>query len=197
MTIGMARWFFLFVLGLLGSVLTACGPHYPLGIPEERWATMSPSERLQAREKQAEVDRARAEARRKEAEARLAQAKAREAELAHARATAPPGQRVQCVLDPVEIKAGKDWVPAQPVALDLVAGMPIDFTVQARGKHYRTERGTARFDGMTVELCERYRDRDCARFVGTTHEFRHGKRGRIHARDFLRGQMRCSLAGRW
>lgn len=181
-------------LALIAGLLSACGPHYPLGISEARWQQMTPAERDQARNKQAAVDRARAEARRKEAEARLAEAKAREAALAHARATAAPGQRVQCVLDPVQVRIGKDWHPAQPVALDLVVGMPVEFKVRARDRRYWTERGVARFDGMTVQLCGRYRPNDCIRFAGTTREFRRGKHGRIHSRDFLRGQMHCSLA---
>ncbi|MFO7581436.1 hypothetical protein [Guyparkeria sp.] len=72
-------------------LLAACGPRYPLGIPEEQWSRTTSAELTEARiQQQAELDRA-------QAEARVADAAARAAELEHARATAAPGERVQCI----------------------------------------------------------------------------------------------------
>lgn len=96
-------------LAAAAILVSACGPRYPLGIPEDRWAQMSVAEQDEARIKQAEVDRARAEARRQEAEARETEAAARAAELAHARANAAPAERVQCILQPVEVSYGGKW----------------------------------------------------------------------------------------
>ena len=140
--------------GLLASslLLAACGPRYPLGIPEEQWAGMNAAEQQQARIKQAELDRAEAEARRQEAAAREAEAAARAAELSHARATAGPGERLQCVLDRADVHYAGEWRRAEPLGLDLVVGMPITFTLQARDAHYRTRAGTASFNGMEVRL---------------------------------------------
>lgn len=143
--------------------------------------------------KQAEVDRARAEARRQEAEAREAEAAARAAELAHARANAAPGERVQCILQPVELSYGGKWRAAEPLGLDLVAGLPIAFTLHDRDGHYRTRDGTARFNGMEIRLCRDSRENDCARFLATSGELRRGKAQSVHAEDFLRGRMHCEL----
>jgi len=180
--------------GLLASLalLSACGPRYPLGIPEEQWTRMSLEQQNQARMQQAELDRARAEARRREAEAREAQAAARAAELEHARANAAPGERVQCILQPAEIHYGDKWRPAEPLGLDLVAGMPIAFEMRARASRYRTMEGQAVFDGMEIRLCPRYGD-DCARFLATSGELRRGASRQVVAEDLLRGRMHCEL----
>jgi len=181
--------------GLLASVLllSACGPRYPLGIPEEQWTRMSVEQQNEARMQQAELDRARAEARRREAEARRAEAAARAAELEHARQTAAPGERVQCILQPAEIHYGGKWRPAEPLGLDLVAGMPIAFEMRTQASRYRTVEGEAVFDGMEVRLCPRYGD-ECARFLATSGELRRGVSRRVRAEDLLRGKMHCELA---
>ncbi|MFN2382161.1 MAG: hypothetical protein ABR561_06380 [Guyparkeria sp.] len=179
---------------LIGAVLlSACGPHYPLGIPEDQWTRMSPSEQNEARLKQAEVDRAQAEARRREADARQAEAAARAAELEHARSNAAPGERVQCVLQPVEMRFGDKWRPAEPIGLDLVTGMTIDFVLRARESRYRTIEGQATFNGMEVRLCPRHGD-DCARLLATSGELRRGVTRAVIAEDRLRGQLHCELA---
>lgn len=182
--------------GLLAAalLLSACGPRYPLGIPEEQWLRMDADAQQQARLQQAEVDRAEAEARRQEAQAREAEAAARAAELSHARATAEPGERVQCVLDRAEVSYGGKWRPAQPVGLDLVAGMPIGFEVRLANDQYRSRTGTAHFDGMEVRLCPDSRRGDCARLVATQGELRRGKSRPVTSRDFLRGRLHCEAA---
>ncbi|WP_372590850.1 hypothetical protein [Guyparkeria sp.] len=65
-------------------------PEIPAGHPEEQWNRTTSAEQTEARIQQAELDRA-------QAEAREAEATARAAELEHARATAAPGERVQCI----------------------------------------------------------------------------------------------------
>ena len=174
-------------------LLTACGPRYPLGIPEEQWTSMSLAEQNQARIKQAELDQAQAEARRREAAAREAEAAARAAELEHARATAAPGERVQCILRSLEMYHGGKWRAAEPVGLDLVAGMPVRFDLEARDG-YRTGSGTAHFNGVEVRLCRVNRERDCARFLATSGELRRGVTQSVWAERFLRGRMHCELA---
>lgn len=181
------------LLGASMTLLSACGPRYPLDIPEEQWTRMSPAEQNEARIKQAELDRARTEARRQEAEAREAEAAARAAELEHARANAAPGERVQCILQPVEMHYGGKWRAAEPVGLDLVAGMSIGFELQARENRYRRIEGQATFSGMEVRLCPEYGD-DCARFLATTGELRRGVTRQVAADDLLRGRMHCELA---
>ncbi len=180
-------------LAAAAILVSACGPRYPLGIPEDRWAQMSVAEQDEARMRQAEVDRARAEARRQEAKAREAEAAARAAELAHARANAAPGERVQCILQPVEVSYGGRWRAAEPLGLDLVAGLPVAFTLHDRDGPYRTRDGTARFNGMEIRLCRGTQENDCGRFLATSGELRRGKTQTVRAEDFLRGRMRCEL----
>lgn len=181
------------LLGASMTLLSACGPRYPLDIPEEQWTRMSAAEQNEARIKQAELDRARAEVRRQEAEAREAEAAARAAELEHARANAAPGERVQCILQPVEMHDGGKWRTAEPLGLDLVAGMRNDFELQARENRYRRMTGHATFDGMEVRLCPEYGDR-CARFLATGGELRRGVSRRVVADGLWRGRMHCELA---
>lgn len=181
-------------LAAAAILVSACGPRYPLGITEDRWSKMSVAEQDQARMKQAEVDRARAEARRQEAEAREAEATARAAALDHARANAAPGERVQCILQPVEMSYGGEWRAAEPLGLDLVAGLPIAFTLHDREGRYRSRDGTAHFNGMEIRLCQEGRKNDCGRFLATSGELRRGKTQPVQAEDFLRGRMHCELA---
>lgn len=181
--------------GLLAAavLLSACGPHYPLDIPEEQWVRMDPNAQQQARLKQAEVDQAQAQARQQEARARQAEAAARAAELSHARTTAGPGERVQCVLDRAELHYGGKWRRAEPLGLDLVAGMPIEFELRLQDGNYRTRTGMARFDGMEVRLCPDHNRDRCARLVATQGELRRGKSRQVTSHDFLRGRLHCEL----
>lgn len=174
-------------------LLSACGPHHPLGIPEEKWESMDADAQHQARLKQAEVDRAQAQVRQQEAQARQAEAAAQAAELSHARATAGPGERVQCVLDRAELHYGGKWRPAEPIGLDLVAGMPIEFELRLQDENYRMHTGMARFDGMEVRLCPDYARNGCARMVATQGELRRGKSRQVTSHEFLRGRLQCEL----
>lgn len=190
-------------LGCLAAVmfaLAACGPRYPLGIDETHWQTMSAEDRIRAHEQQASLDQAAAERRAAEARAREAEAQHRQAALAQARRDARYGERVQCVLADAEARLGGKWRRVEPVALDLVQGVPLpfDLTEPSDRTRYRSP-AHARFDGQTVTLCrgeagrERRDDRDCARMLGTQADYRRGMEARIDAPNFLRGHLRCEL----
>lgn len=189
------------VLLLALFVLFSCAPRYPLGIPEVEWRGMDPAQRLQAHEKQAELDRAAAQRRAAEARAREEAAARRQAELVEQRRRAAYGERVQCVLDPAEARIFRGWRAVEPVALDLVSGIEIE--VALRETAGRTVRSSATayaaFDGQTVSIC---RDKEagsrrsgpCLRLLGTFEEFRRGINKAVEAPDFLRGRLRCNLA---
>lgn len=190
-------------LGCLAAVmfaLAACGPRYPLGIDEALWQTMSAEDRIRAHEQQALLDRAAAERRAAEARAREAEAQHRQAVLAQARRDARYGERVQCVLADAEARLGGKWRRVEPVALDLVQGVPLPFDLTEPSGRIRYRSPVhAKFDGQTVILCrgevgrERSDDRDCARMLGTQADYRRGMEAYINAPNFLRGHLRCDL----
>jgi hypothetical protein len=177
--------------------LSACGPHYPLGIAEEQWLNMNTEQRLQAQEKQAELNKAKAERQAAEARAREAEATRQRIELETRRREARYGERVQCVLSKAEVKLGGKWRDIEPVAVDLVQGMELAFNLTELGKSYRTQ-GYAQFDGQSVDLCrdaggDRRNSNYCASVLGTTADFQRGINQHIDSPNFLRGHLHCDL----
>ncbi|MGM0645425.1 MAG: hypothetical protein ACQESV_03355 [Thermodesulfobacteriota bacterium] len=178
-----------------------CGPKYPLDIPEEKWETMSTAEQLRAREKHAEVEKAREERRAAEAKAREAEAiewlKRQEA----ARDEAQYGERVQCILSNAKVYRWGEWHRIDPIALDIVQGMVLAFEMHAADPDELRlrEQGYAGFDGQTLSLCAekdqvQRNAQDCAKAMGTFKQFARGLTQRIASEDFLRGDIRCDFA---
>ncbi len=188
------------IAGLCALFLTGCFATYPLNLSEEEWEALSPEERLAAREKQAELDRAAAERRTAEAQAREAEAARQLAELEVRRREAGYGERLQCVMEQGELRSGSRWRAVEPFAVDVVEGMdvPFDYREQDRGRH-RSNDGNAQFDGTTLTLCaERWASRPdsdyCVRVLGTFEDYRRGLRTSVDSERFLRGDIRCQLA---
>lgn len=195
----MKKQFIFILLALL--FLAGCGPHYPLDIPEGEWMEMSSRERQRAREKQAELEKAREKRRAAEAEARAAESlkwlKRREASRDKARY----GDRVQCVLSGAKAYVWGEWRSIEPVALDIVRGMVLDFDIQEAGEGAFgfQEKAFAGFDGQTLGLCPekdmvQRNSPSCARVLGTFEEYARGIKKRIGAEEFIKGQIRCDLA---
>lgn len=191
----------LFIL-LLILFLSSCATRYPLGIPEAEWQAMSQEQRLAAREKQAELKQAEAERRAEEERARAEEAARQQAELNEKRRQAAYGERVQCVLDPVEARIFGSWRQAEPLALDLVVGLELEVPLRERSGSTVRRRSTAyaSFDGQTVAVCREplaamtTTGRDhCLRLLGTFEDYRRGIAQQLEAPDFLRGRLRCNL----
>lgn len=181
--------------------LVGCGTHYPLDIPEGEWMEMSSRERQRAREKEAELEKAREKRRAAEAEARAAESlkwlKRREATREKARY----GDRVQCVLSGAKAYVWGEWRSIEPVALDIVRGMVLDFDIQEaeEGDFGFQEKGFAGFDGQTLSLCPekdmvQRNSPSCARLLGTFEEYARGIKKRIGVDEFIKGKIRCDLA---
>ena len=195
------RAFTMALCGLLAVLwLSGCAPRHPLGIPDEQWQTMSLEQQLQARERQAELDRARAEQRAKEAQAREAEAARQLAELEQQRRDARYGERVQCVLSSAEARLNRQWRPVEPLALDLVRGFELPFELQQSDGRPISHRGRgyALFDGQIVTLCPQSgqhasRPVACLRLLGTLRDYHSGLDQTLAAPDFLRGRLRCHL----
>ncbi|MFP4214015.1 MAG: hypothetical protein ACLFRL_07890 [Desulfohalobiaceae bacterium] len=189
------------ILVCLTFVLLGCGPKYPLDIPEEEWQNMSAEERLQAREKQAELDKAEQERRKAEAEAREAEAIEWLQDQEASRQNAEYGERLQCVLDPAQAYLGGSWRDIEPLALDVVQGMILEKEIKEVRDGYIRRRETiyAGFDGQTLSLCERKQDvqrqasEDCLHLLGTFEEYSQGVNKKLQADSFLRARIRCDL----
>ena len=184
----------------IGLALGGCGSSYPLDMPESEWKAMSPQERIDARQMQADLEKAREKRRAKEAEAREAEARKRAEELAKARREADYGERVQCVFKNVKAYMGGDWRSVTPVAMDLVTGGEFEIELaepREGGLNYSTE-AYVDFDGQTVRICDRREDRRryddrCARMLGTFKDYERGLRETVQGPDFVRGRLRCEL----
>lgn len=181
--------------------MTSCAPRYPLGIPEAEWHAMTAEQRLQAHEKQAELQQAAAERRAAEARAREEEAARQQAELIALRRQARYGERLQCVLEPVEARLFRSWRQVEPVALDVVVGAEQPFSLRepADRSTRRSSTGYATFDGQVLTICRDSQSnnpslRHCLRLLGTFEDFRRGISQTVEAPDFLRGRLRCNLA---
>ncbi|MBB5020783.1 hypothetical protein [Desulfurispira natronophila] len=188
-------------------VLSGCGPRYPLGIDEDQWFAMTPQQQLQAHKQQAQLDEARALQREAEAEERAIQARVREMELARElaeleklRCDARYGDRVQCVLTNPEHYRSGQWRSIEPLAFDLVRGHDgLSISLLEHSGSTTRQRGNIHvsFDGQTTAICDKEPSRSsrtCIRVVGTFEDYRRGIRQRVGVENFLKGQLRCSLA---
>lgn len=179
--------------------LIACGPYHPMGISDEEWQTLTPEQRMQARELQAEVDKAKAAERAEKARIRAEQEAREQALIEERRANPQYGERVQCVLTEGQAKLSRKWRSIEPVGVDLVIGEKQAFDVlhlrDGRTRYSRS--GYASFDGQRVNMCLHSNSiptsNQCASLVATTRQFDRGVSQNISSKDFLRGKMRCDL----
>ncbi|HEY9017274.1 hypothetical protein [Thiomicrospira sp.] len=184
----------LFTLGLM-----ACGPYHPMGISDEEWQTLTPDQRMQAREQQAEVDKARAAERAEKARIRAEKEAREQAIIAERRANPQYGERVQCILSAGQAKLNRKWRNIEPVAVDLVIGesQAIDVRHLRDGRTRYSRTGYASFDGQRVNLCLHSNSSPtsnyCASLLATTRQFDRGVSQNIQSKDFVRGNLRCDL----
>ena len=190
------RYMALLVLSL---GLMACGPYHPMGISDEEWQTLSPELRMQAREQQVKVDKARAAERAEKARIRAEQEARQQAIVDERRANPQYGERVQCVLTNAEARLSSQWRSIETVAVDLVVGetksMDVRHLRDGRTRYSRT--GYASFDGQRVNMCLHAHSspssNQCASLIATTRQFDRGISQNISSKDFVRGAMRCDL----
>ncbi|RFA30809.1 hypothetical protein CAI21_04710 [Alkalilimnicola ehrlichii] len=181
------------LLGLLVLVVAACTTRYPLGMSESEWLSLSPEQQIDAREREERLNLEAAQQRAEQARQR-AEAERREQEaLEQRRREAGFGERIQCVLDGAQVRAGSRWEEAHPLGLDLIVGETADFRILERGSATRGGSGQASFDGQLVELCDRA-GRHCEVIAGTSRDFQRGVRRQLEIDGLLRGELRCELA---
>ncbi|WP_146164798.1 hypothetical protein [Desulfonatronum sp. SC1] len=185
-------------IAILFLLLLSCGHRNPLDIPDAQWQMMTPEQQLQARNQQAELDRALVLRKAEEARQRAAEAEARKAELDAMRRNAPYGDRVQCVFEGAQTYFNRNWQPILPLGLDLVRGYEEAIVMEISSSEYLRMpiEAYALFDGQVVSLCRfsgdnTYRREHCAILVGTRRDFQQGIVAHVYASDFLRGRLRC------
>lgn len=187
----------LLLLLLIG--VSSCGTRYPLGIPEDQWVLMTSQQQLDARNQQAALQQAAHDLRVAEARAREAEALKQAADLAHRLQSAQYGERVQCILDPVELAVLGRWKTARPVALDLVLGYADK--IEAFDYHGRyVQTFYAAFDGQVVRICptansiQRHSMVECTDFIATQHQYERGTLRQIDHDGFIRGDLYCDFS---
>ncbi|MBP0048812.1 hypothetical protein H9C73_08675 [Marinobacterium sp. AK62] len=191
------RWFVTFLLAMAVLGCTS----YPLGLDEDSWRELSPQQKLEASQKQAELDQARDLRLAREAEARAEAAREEANRLMLLRQQAKYGERVQCVLEPISHHRSGEWRRLEPTALDLVSGVPVEVEFYEPGRASRAREAVARFDGQRVQICPgeyaaRYRSEACIIAVGHYRDYHRGMRRQIDSEGFLKGQLDCSFVGR-
>lgn len=182
---------------LVALLLSGCTT-YPLGLDEESWQQLSPQQKLEASQQQAELDQARDLRLAREAEARAEEARREANELMLRRREAAYGERVQCVLEPAAYRNGGEWQRLKPVAMDLVMGMSLGIELHEVKRSYRTHEAVAWFDGQQVFICpDEYSARRgserCVSVAGHHREYRQGLIRQIESGNFLKGRLSCSL----
>lgn len=187
------------LLLVMAAGLVACGPYHPLGISDDEWQTLSSEQRMQARSKQVEIDKAKAAERAEKARLRAEEQARQDALVAERRANPQFGERVQCVLSSAEAKISSKWREIEPIALDLVVGETVAFQAQhlRDGRTRYSRNGYASFDGQRVSLCRHenssVQSSQCAGLLATSRQFDKGVSQKIDSPDFVRGQLRCDL----
>jgi hypothetical protein len=185
---------------VLAIAISGCTT-YPLGLDEESWHELSPQQKLEASQKQADLDQARDLRLAREAEARAEAAREAANRLMLLRQQARYGERVQCVLEPISHHRSGDWRKLEPAALDLVLGVQVEVEFYEPGRASQVREAVAWFDGQRVQICPgeyaaRYRSEACIIAVGHYRDYQRGMRRQIDSKGFLQGQLDCSFVGR-
>ena len=186
-------------------VLAGCLPtRHPLGINDEDWQVMSLEQRLEAQEKQAELehaDRVRKAEQKAAPEAEATRQPLQPLQAETRRAPAAPvryGERLQCVLSQAKVRIADKWRPVESTVLDVSRGQVTEFTLaEPAGQKGRLPlNGFARFDGQILTICpsaDENRREGCTRVLGTFEDFRRGIDQSIEAAGFLRSKLHCHL----
>ena len=190
----------LLVTILLTMTVLGC-TSYPLGLDKDSWHELSPQQKLEASQKQADLDQARDLRLAREAEARAEAAREAANRLMLLRQQARYGERVQCVLEPISHHRSGDWRKLEPAALDLVLGVQVGVEFYEPGRASQVREAVAWFDGQRVQICPgeyaaRYRSEACIIAVGHYRDYQRGMRRQIDSKGFLQGQLDCSFVGR-
>lgn len=188
----MIRWLQLLVLPVL---LSGCSL-YPLGIPEDQWLLMTPEQQQEARMEQARQDEAARVRREQRWQLQQAQQHLQQAEREQRVRQAREGDVLQCVLEEVSIKLGKNkWRHANPAAIELLLGEQRELMLERTGRRHQRQRVQLRFAPLSVELCDE-QGSDCRVLAATGREWQRGKSHAIQS-DRLRARLTCQYPPRF
>jgi len=173
-------------------VLAAC-TIYPLGMSKEEWTLLTPEQQLEARMKQADLNRANAARRAEQAAARRQKYAAMEAaerrRIEELYEAARYGDVLECVVEGGTAGIGRGWRSYTPAPFTLARGEIKAVTLSAGG---RNGKFWAQYspDGLSMKLCyDNPRDRGgryCASVNGQSAEFSAGISRRVSVNRVFR-----------
>lgn len=172
---------------VLTLLLSGCSLH-PLGLSDNQWDRMTPEQQAQAHREQARLD----EAARERRERRQQQA-AREHSAEHMRRLrqAVPGDVLQCVLNDVQIRTGKNsWRAAHPAGTELLQGESKKLIFKRSdnlGYPYRALR--IAYEQGSVQACDRSFSH-CRVLKATPAELQRGKQVYLDV-GTVRAHLKC------
>ncbi|WP_300424621.1 hypothetical protein [uncultured Thalassolituus sp.] len=172
-------------LSILFSALaiSACST-YPMGLSESEWNALTPEQRQQAVQQQAELDD----------KYRIAQQEAEireQEERAQQKADSNPGEWLQCTLTENRIYRGFEWKQAQDDAFEILAGDKLQLNIEK--DDFVDVSLNVTFDGQIIELCHFNK---CDRVTGTSKQYQAGIDKQIVLEKTYQGVLHCDAVKR-
>ena len=183
-------------------LLTAC-TSYPLGMNEAEWLALTPAQQLEARTQQAELSRQKEEVRSQERIALAAiDAERERADLERIdrlRASAGPGDAVECVTEGAVVDYKPGWHGTHPATALLVRGERREIVLRPSDGHQKEKAVWFWFsaEGMQAALCLSEPKSavrlgsDCFVVAGTSGDFARGVETVVPQSDWFIGRFRC------
>lgn len=188
-------------MAALALALAAC-QSYPLGMSKEEWARLTPEQQMQARLKQAELDKANAQRRAQQYAARrqrLALQEARERRrIETLYRSGEFGDVLECVLDRGLADFDPGWRPYEPVAFALVRGERKHVSLGGNGRRTGRFWATLSPNGLEVSICNRQpagraSSKACATVIAGSTDYARGVRRPITVEDgFKNSRLQCA-----
>ncbi len=181
-------------------LLTACLQTYPLGMSEAQWKALSPQEQMQARVKQAELDRIEAARRAEEQRREEKRKEAEKARIASLYASARYGDIIECAVEGGIADFHPGWKKYQRAVVSLVRGEIKEVSLRSESGSDTQEFWAAlNHEGNTVKICDSEPSRgssDCATVAGLTSDFSRGIRQTVSLKEiFNSAEVLCAYRG--
>ncbi|CAM3851404.1 hypothetical protein [Rheinheimera salexigens] len=168
--------------------VTGCASN-PLGMSDDEWVLLTPTQQFEARK----IQDARDEAARVRRAEQKAQEVAEQVQLVELRRTAPLGDVVQCTItNALGHFAKNEWHPAQPISIEMHRSESArKLSLQRQNHSNLSSILHMGFDGLNVKVC-RWQNRDCNVLAATEAQFRHGISTKINVKQAVEGTLFCS-----
>lgn len=189
---------------LISAIFISGCSSNPLGIDDDTWQTMTPSEHLDAHKAQAQLDEAAYHAATEQRKAELAAQAEQQRIREEIRQNARYGDLVQCVLNPVSYFKGKSWLALQPLGFELVRGDTATVELKSAKGMSLSLYATLDQSGQNLSVCRYassgygsssgYKDySNCAVLASTAKRLAKGVSQHIELKEWLRAKLHCDL----